>query len=444
MRGLRTAIHVVCLIWGAVALSGCQSTSTLGTDAQRPYQWEELPHHPTYAWHRHRADSASVFVRLPAHEPLHLRESRDLPFRYALELTILVEATDWPDGDTLNVDDRFKQYDFRWEGTADPDAADLKSRFAFPLPPGRYRIDHTLKDLYRGAQVSGALLMDGLSPDAPVRALSFNAATGDPAWGLQLTADVRAGLLIPPDLKVLNWAHALLPPVDTFPSAPFLDRNPVVMEFPDYTEFATPDAATDMGVPLPPGNWDGWGLLSWDASPGVHRWSVEGSEREVILPARRAHFPIMRDVEEMIRATRYIATRSEYRTMRDARDVKKALDEFWLQFSGSAEDARKLIKTYYSRVHEANVHFSGLREGWRTDRGMVLVVFGHPDRTRRDPYGETWIYGEEGDINALIFRFSRRSSGDDFNVYELERYPGFRSPWEAMVSSWRRGKIRRR
>ena len=84
------------------------------------------------------------------------------------------------------------------------------------------------------------------------------------------------------------------------------------------------------------------------------------------------------------------------------------------------------------------------KEGWSTDRGMVYVVFGHPDRTRTDRYGETWIFGEEGDVNALIFRFSNRASGDDFNVYQLERYPGFRSPWEAMVSSWRRGKIRRR
>jgi GWxTD domain-containing protein len=152
----------------------------------------------------------------------------------------------------------------------------------------------------------------------------------------------------------------------------------------------------------------------------------------------------MRDVPEMIRATRYIATRDEYRTMREARNPKAALDNFWLQFVGRPEQARELIRTYYGRIHDANVFFSGLKEGWSTDRGMVYVVFGHPDRTRRDRFGETWIYGEEGDVNALIFRFSNRASGDDFNTYELERYPGFRSPWEAMVSSWRRGKIRRR
>jgi len=152
----------------------------------------------------------------------------------------------------------------------------------------------------------------------------------------------------------------------------------------------------------------------------------------------------MRDLDEMIRATRYIAKRDEYQTMRKARDPKRALDEFWLQFGEDPEEARQLIATYYGRVREANVHFSGLKEGWCTDRGMVHIIFGHADRVRRDRIGETWIYGDEGDVNALVFRFSRRERGDDFNAFELERYPGFRSPWEAMVGSWRRGKVRKR
>ena len=41
------------------------------------------------------------------------------------------------------------------------------------------------------------------------------------------------------------------------------------------------------------------------------------------------HFPVMRDLDEMTRATRYIAKRDEYQTMRKARDPKRALDEFW-------------------------------------------------------------------------------------------------------------------
>ena len=425
-------------------MEGCQSTTNLGTDAQRPYQWEELSHHPALVWHRHRADSALVHVKLPAHEPLHLRESRDLPFRFSLVLDLVVATLDVPDTDSLRVGGGLRQYQFTWTGTADPERDALEATFSFPLAEGRYRITHTLRDVHRGAQVSGAVLLDGWSEDAPVRCLAFDMQTGEPAWGGQLVGGHAAGLLVPPDLAQQMWWHAAIGPVDSFPSAPFLDRKPAEMRFPDAVEQQLPLPVDPHAEGLPPGDWTGWSLLQWDNAPGVHQWTLQGSRRHVVLPARRAHFPRMRDLDEMIRATRYIATRDEYKAMRESRNPKDALDRFWLQFAENPEEARMLIRNYYGRIHEANVHFSGLREGWSTDRGLVYVVFGHPDRTRRDRFGETWIYGEEGDVNALIYRFSTRPSGDDFNVYELERYPGFRSPWEAMVSSWRRGRIRKR
>lgn len=427
-----------------ICIQGCQTPTSLGTDAQRPYQWEDLPHHPSFAWHRHTMDSALVHVRIPAHEPLHLREQRDQPFRFALELDLLIQPLELPGSDSLQWDDGTVTLRFAWEGQAMPDRDALTERFGFALAPGRYRITHTLRDVHRGSQVTGAILMDAWSGDAPVRTFAFDPATGGPAWDMQLESDREMALLVPPDLAGEGWLHSILPPVDTFPSAPFLDRKPAEVRFPEPAERTLPRALDPSGIQMPPGDWSGWGLLTWPATAGVHRWTPESGQRHVILPARRPHFPAMRDLDEMTRAIRYIASREEYGAIREARDPKRALDAFWLQFAGSPEEARMLIRTYYGRVREANVHFSGLREGWRTDRGMVYVVFGHPDRTRRDRYGETWVYGEEGDVNALIFRFSRRNAGDDFNVFELERYPGFRSPWEAMVSSWRRGKIRRR
>ncbi|MDA8695448.1 GWxTD domain-containing protein [Flavobacteriales bacterium] len=427
----------------ALTLAGCQSGTPLGTNTQQPYQWEGLSHHPHYVWHRCSADSAAVFVRLPAHEPLHLRENRDQPFGYALQLDLAIQPLDDASSDSVwsNQDGQRR---FQWTGQADPQQSELTARFSFPLAAGRYRMAYALSDLHRGSVVRSATLLDGRSVDAPARCLPFDPATGQPAWDGQLTAGTLAGVLVPPDLTGIPWTHAALPPVDSFPSAPFLDRSPRPITFPDASDSRLPVPVDPGLASLPPGDWTGWGMLIWDASPGLHQWTAQGSMRPLKLPARRPHFPEMRDVPEMIRATRYIATRDEYRTMREARNPKAALDNFWLQFVGRPEQARELIRTYYGRIHDANVFFSGLKEGWSTDRGMVYVVFGHPDRTRRDRFGETWIYGEEGDVNALIFRFSNRSSGDDFNTYELERYPGFRSPWEAMVSSWRRGKIRRR
>ncbi len=422
---------------------GCGSTAPLGTDSNKPYRWEELPHHPAFAWHRHKADSALVHIQIPAHEPLHLRENRNLPFRFSLEIDLTIQPLELPESDSAAAFSPSRHL-YRWQGEADSAQTQLQAWFAFPLGQGRYRISHTIRDLHRGSAVSGAVLMDAWSEDAPVRALAFDADSGEPAWNLDLPSGRTVGLLIPPDLSDLNWEYTFLPPVDTFPSAPFLDRRPFEMRFPETLARRTPIPADTGSLALPPGNWSGWSVMSWDGKPGIHQWSAEGSQRKIVLPARRPHFPAMRDLDEMMKATRYIATRSEYKAMMEARDPKRALDAFWLQFAGNPEDARELIRTYYGRVRDANVHFSGLKEGWRTDRGMVHIVLGHPDQTRSDRYGETWVYGEEGDINALIFRFAARPSGDDFNVLELERYPGFRSPWEAMISSWRRGKIRRR
>ena len=384
-----------------------------------------------------------MFVKLPAHEPLHLRENRNQPFGYSLQLDLAIQPLDDASADSVWNNQQWRR-SFEWTGKADPNQSELTARFSFPLAPGRYRVVQSLSDVHRGAVVRSASLLDGRSADAPARSMPFDPVTGQPAWDGQLVAGQLAGILVPPDLKDILWKYAALPPVDSFPSAPFLDRSPRPITFPEAIEAKMPSPVDPGLVNLPPGDWTGWGMLIWDAAPGLHQWTAAGSTRHITLPARRSHFPAMRDVPEMIRATRYIATRDEYRTMRKARNPKVALDNFWLKFAGRPQEARALIRTYYGRVRDANVFFSGLKEGWCTDRGMVYVVFGHPDRTRRDRYGETWIYGEEGDVNALIFRYSNRVSGDDFNAYELERYPGFRSPWEAMVSSWRRGKIRRR
>ena len=77
----------LCLGWAV------SPDSTLGTNLQEPYQWEGLSHHPQYVWHRCSADSAAIYVRLPAHEPLHLRENRDQPFGFSLQLDLAIAAT---------------------------------------------------------------------------------------------------------------------------------------------------------------------------------------------------------------------------------------------------------------------------------------------------------------------------------------------------------------
>ena len=40
------------------------------------------------------------------------------------------------------------------------------------------------------------------------------------------------------------------------------------------------------------------------------------------------------------------------------------------------QKAKSLIAIYYNRIQNANLHFTTFKEGWKTDRGMIYVVFG--------------------------------------------------------------------
>ena len=101
----------------------------------------------------------------------------------------------------------------------------------------------------------------------------------------------------------------------------------------------------------------------------------------------------------------------------------------------------RLIEIYYDRVEEANTFFSGLQEGWRTDRGMIHIVMGVPDKVRDDRWREIWFYGEEGSPNCVIMVFDKRENRLDDNVFVLQRDGSYRNIWDRVVTSWRNGQI---
>src|SRR5699024_11656675 len=62
----------------------------------------------------------------------------------------------------------------------------------------------------------------------------------------------------------------------------------------------------------------------------------------------------------------------------DPDSLKAAVDRFWLKNIGNQNKARQVIKKYYQRVVEANKQFSNFKEGWKTDLGMIYILFGPP------------------------------------------------------------------
>lgn len=154
-----------------------------------------------------------------------------------------------------------------------------------------------------------------------------------------------------------------------------------------------------------------------------------------------ASYPGIKNSEQMILATRYIMAKKEFENCMNATNKKEAIDKFWVELGGSNERATTLIQKYYGRVQEANKLFTSYQEGWKTDRGMIYIVFGAPNRVTKRKNGEMWIYGETGNPNSTIFTFIKMLNPLTDNDYTLERNEIFKMPWYQAVDMWRQGRI---
>lgn len=169
----------------------------------------------------------------------------------------------------------------------------------------------------------------------------------------------------------------------------------------------------------------------------------------------RRHFAVMREgfphisaLDEMVEALRYIARDDVWSKMMNAgsADEKRRLfDAFWAGIVPNKEAAATLLKTYYSRVEEANSLFSNHKEGWKTDLGMIYVVFGAPGYTERHYLRQDWYYFEQGlalsrRLPPFVFKRSTAYGlAGLFENYVLQRSPEYEHDWRRRIEKWREG-----
>ncbi len=152
-------------------------------------------------------------------------------------------------------------------------------------------------------------------------------------------------------------------------------------------------------------------------------------------------YPKIKNTEQMVLCTRYIMAKKEFDKCMLATDKKNAIDDFWLDIAGSSERAKELIRKYYGRVQEANKLFTSYQEGWKTDRGMIYIVFGAPNKVTKIKNGEIWSFGEGANSNSLLFSFLKVINPFTDNDYYLERSETFKDSWYQSVDMWRQGRI---
>jgi GWxTD domain-containing protein len=152
------------------------------------------------------------------------------------------------------------------------------------------------------------------------------------------------------------------------------------------------------------------------------------------------NYPRVATVADMIGPMAYLASSVEFNELMNQTNMKLAVDNFWLESAGNVQTARELIRVYYNRVFFANYFFTSYKEGWKTDRGMMFIVYGPPNILTKKGDTEIWVYYRKKSRDPLQFTFTRHASPYTQNDFLLERN-FVNSMWVQAVRDWRSGKI---
>ena len=241
-----------------------------------------------------------------------------------------------------------------------------------------------------------------------------------PGTTLKVEAENLAGSL-------LHVAHH--PPVNKLPAPVFANTPP-----PDLV--AAPDSTFTVRV-------EHDGTFHFTAGQaGFYHFRVDTAEMTgYTLFAPTESYPIIGTAPDMLPPLRYITSLKEWERLSTATEIRQAVEEFWTDAAGTRDRAREAIAGYYGRVESANRHFTSYVEGWKTDRGLVHIIFGTPTTIRKDARSETWAYGDETNLMSLVFTFVRREGPFSDNDLVLQRDPRLKSAWYRNVESWRNGRI---
>jgi GWxTD domain-containing protein len=152
-------------------------------------------------------------------------------------------------------------------------------------------------------------------------------------------------------------------------------------------------------------------------------------------------FPEVKSPEELMEPLFYLTTMAEYRDLRKQQNTKLAVDDFWLKMGNNMERSRELIRVYYNRVVYSNLYFTTNKEGWKTDQGMIFILFGPPNRIQMTGTGERWYYYSRRKGRTVEFRFDRQPDAFSHQHLVWVKTTDSQVYLNEAVRSWRNGKV---
>jgi GWxTD domain-containing protein len=405
-------------ILAVLLLAGCYSTERLSEqNLAYIYDRKATVLSPSFRV-RHLNDTVSVLdFRIPSNELLYLQNatsgffSAEFRMRYEiygqLESRMLVDSAV-----VLFKDSVLSLTDRAIEGTLRFKPSRSKA--------GLLKID--LIDLKRNARVRQYIPIDRTSYNCRQ---FFNVLEADSAPLFSNLVSLQQKVVIShasgaSEAKVRYYERDF-----PLPRPPFSMEEPAAFDYKADSTFSIP-----LGTPV---------NLS---AIGMYHIQVNDSTREGLTLFRfEDGFPKVKEVDDLIAPLRYINSNQEFKKLTSADFPKAEVDRFWLSLAGNPERARILIEKYYSRVQDANAYFTSFTEGWRTDRGMVFLIFGTPNALYKTSNSEQWVYGEPSNPASVSFTFIKVNNPFTDNDYRLERSQLYKDSWFRAVDMWRQGRI---
>lgn len=150
-------------------------------------------------------------------------------------------------------------------------------------------------------------------------------------------------------------------------------------------------------------------------------------------------YPRLARVQSLAEPLIYICTKQEFDKIKAAKGDKKAFDKVVLGITGDADRARTFMRSYFRRVELANHYFTSYKEGWKTDRGMIYIIFGLPDEVFRFSDREVWNYNNAS--YKITFNFAKSPTIFDPDNFVLIRQRKFQDTWYEVIDLWRNARF---
>lgn len=148
-------------------------------------------------------------------------------------------------------------------------------------------------------------------------------------------------------------------------------------------------------------------------------------------------YPKLSQIIDLAPPLIFLTTREEFERIAKAGSNKAEFDKVIIEITKDKERAKTFMRSYYRRIELANYYFTSYKEGWKTDRGMIYLIFGLPDDVTYNGAMEIWNY------RSVDTRFTFVKNGSIYSPdnFILVRDKRFAEPWYSTIDLWRKSRF---